>query len=226
MNILIVIEEKPLANFIAKVLSGEGYATVVTNDRTTAEGALALRRANLVLVDCSTSEALLRSLKTSAALVPMIALTGNNTVEGRCALLDAGADDCLAKPFSSTELLTRVRVFVRRQQALMQHEIQYKSLSVNRLTRSVRRDGKLIELTPKEYALLEYLLLNAGKTVSRHMILEDVWRVHFDTMTNVVDVYINYLRRKIDQGHPDKLITTIRGSGYCIGTHDTARATN
>lgn len=222
MKILIFVEDKAVAGFISRGLQVEGFATQLRYDDEQAQQALVSDNFDVMIADCSTSEKIVRSARAKAPLTLILALTASDSLEKRIALLEAGADDCLPKPFSFVEMLARVRVLQRRRNPTALYEIRYKDLEVNRVTRSVRRDGKIIELTPKEYSLLEYLLMNAGRTVSRNMILEDVWRVHFDTMTNVVDVYINYLRKKIDQGFSEKLITTVRGMGYCIGEHSPA----
>lgn len=222
MKILIFVEDKAVAGFIARGLQVEGFATLLRYDEEQAQEALVSDNFDVMIADCSTSEKIVRSARAKAPLTLILALTASDSLEKRIALLEAGADDCLPKPFSFVEMLARVRVLQRRRNPTALYEIRYKDLEVNRVTRSVRRDGKTIELTPKEYSLLEYLLMNAGRTVSRNMILEDVWRVHFDTMTNVVDVYINYLRKKVDIGFSEKLITTVRGMGYCIGEHSPA----
>ena len=131
--------------------------------------------------------------------------------------LDLGADDYLVKPFAFRELSARVRALLRRGNRPPELSFQVEDLEMNRVDRTVRRGGRRIELTPKEFALLEYLMRNAGRAVSRPMIIEHVWNFSFDTMTNVVDVYINYLRKKVDEGFEQKLIHTVRGVGYQIG---------
>src|SRR5947209_2410434 len=198
MSILVTGEDRSLAGFLALGLNAEGLNCQVARDADETIDSISSGNVDLLIADCSVSEALVRHARERQRQLPIIALTSRGTPEDRVAVLDAGADDCLMKPFSFLELLARVKAMLRRSQAVPQHEIRYKDLDLNRVTRTVRRQGKLIELTTKEFALLEYLLLNAGRAVSRSMILEDVWRIHFDTMTNVVDVYINYLRKKID----------------------------
>jgi DNA-binding response OmpR family regulator len=128
-----------------------------------------------------------------------------------------GADDYLTKPFSFSELSARVRALMRRAAQPVEIRLQVENLELNRVERTVKRAGQPTELTPKEFALLEYLMRNAGRCVTRAMIIEHVWNLSFDTMTSVVDVYINYLRKKVDSGHEKKLIRTVRGVGYQIG---------
>ncbi len=141
-------------------------------------------------------------------------LTGRSRIEDRVQSLDAGADDYLMKPFSYTELSARVRALLRRKAEGAGILLKIADLELNRVERTVRRSGKRIELTSKEFGLLEYLLRNAGHRLTRNMIVEHVWNLSFDTGTNVVDVYINYLRKKVDAGFTPRLIHTVRGVGY------------
>ena len=154
----------------------------------------------------------------------MLVLTQRTRVEDRVQCLDTGADDYLGKPFSFSELLARIRALLRRSHLPSESVLEVDDLKVDRIERRVERAGRRIELTTKEFALLEYLMRNAGRRVTRAMIIEHVWNLTFDTTTNVVDVYINYLRRKIDDGQPKKLIRTVRGVGYEISTTAEARA--
>ncbi|GAC1656932.1 MAG: response regulator transcription factor [Acidobacteriaceae bacterium] len=191
MKILVMDEDKALAQFITRGLQADGYKVQAVHG--TAEAIECLQRFSFdLLVTNASDETLLRFVKEDGARVPVLVLTNRTRVEDRVKLLDLGADDCLLKPFSFAELSARVRAVLRRREQTVQHSIRYEDIELNRVERKVYRQGKFIELTTKEFALLEYLLLHAGKTVSRAMILEDVWRIHFDTMTNVVDVYINY----------------------------------
>jgi len=159
----------------------------------------------------------LRLLQDRWPEVPVVVLSAGNTVEERIRGLDAGADDFMGKPFAVAELMARIRSVLRRRNRPAREIFQFDDLEVNRVTHEVRRAGRLIELSPKEYALLDYLLRNPGRPVTRASIIEDVWRIHGDTLTNVVDVYINYLRRKIDSGSDRPLIRTIRCIGYQVG---------
>ena len=147
----------------------------------------------------------------------MLVLTARSRVEDRVKGLDLGADDYLTKPFAFAELSARLRALLRRADRPPDMVLRVKDLEMNRAERTVRRAGQPIELTPKEFALLEYLLRNAGRCVTRAMIIEHVWNLSFDPMTNVVDVYINYLRNKVDRGHVTKLLRTVRGVGYQLG---------
>jgi DNA-binding response OmpR family regulator len=141
-------------------------------------------------------------------------LTGRSRLEDRVQVLDLGADDCLLKPFSFTELAARVRALLRRRPVTAPTLLRVADLELDRVERTVRRAGKRIELTSKEFGLLEYLLRNAGHRITRNMIVEHVWNLSFDTGTNIVDVYINYLRKKVDEGFSPRLIHTVRGVGY------------
>jgi DNA-binding response OmpR family regulator len=159
----------------------------------------------------------LRQVRSKKETLPILILSSRTKVEERAGGLDLGADDYLVKPFSYQELSARVRALLRRGRRPAETVLRYGDLEMNRVERVVRRGEKLIDLTSKEFALLEYLLRNAGRPVSRNLIIEHVWNLSFDTMTNVVDVYINYLRKKIDEGFDPKLIQTVRGVGYRLG---------
>jgi two-component system copper resistance phosphate regulon response regulator CusR len=144
-------------------------------------------------------------------------VAGESTVEDRVRGLDAGADDYIAKPFAFAELAARIRAVLRRGNRPARAILQIGDLELDRVSHDVRRGNHAIELSPKEFSLLEFLMRNEGRPVSRNTIVEQVWKLHFDSMTNVVDVYINYLRRKVDSGHNHALIRTVRGIGYQIG---------
>jgi DNA-binding response OmpR family regulator len=153
----------------------------------------------------------------------VLILSGRARVEDRVKGLDLGADDYLTKPFSFSELSARVRALLRRSPNTIGIVLRVEDLELDRAERVVRRAGRRIDLTPREFALLEYLMRNAGRPVTRAMIIEHVWNFSFDTMTNVVDVYISYLRKKIDQDFEHKLIHTVRNVGYELGTRETMR---
>ena len=148
---------------------------------------------------------------------PILLLSAANAVEDRVRALNAGADDFVAKPFAIAELVARVQAILRRQNRPVHDVYLFEDLEINRVSHRVSRKGRDIELSPKEYALLEFLLRNPGRPVSRAAIIEQVWRMHSESITNVVDVYVNYLRRKIDAGSDHPLIRTVRGVGYQIG---------
>ena len=154
----------------------------------------------------------------------MLVLTARNKVEDRVLSLDTGADDCLIKPFSFTELSARVRALLRRGPRTIETRLRVADLELDRVERKVQRAGKNIDLTSKEFALLEYLMRNAGRRITRAMIVEHVWNLSFDTTTNIVDVYINYLRKKVDESHSTPLIHTVRGVGYQLSVHAEAGA--
>jgi DNA-binding response OmpR family regulator len=159
----------------------------------------------------------LRGIRSKKPDLPVLIVTGASRVEERVRGLDAGADDYLAKPFAFAELAARIRAVLRRGNRTVSVFLRVEDLELDRVTHTVQRHGRPIELSPKEFALLEFLMRHAGQPVARTAIVEQVWRLHCDTMTNVVDVYINYLRRKVDSGHERPLIRTIRGIGYQIG---------
>jgi DNA-binding winged helix-turn-helix (wHTH) protein len=146
--------------------------------------------------------------------IPILVLTGRNRVEDRVQCLDLGADDYLGKPFSFTELSARIRALMRRSRLPVESVLAVDDLKLDRVERRVERAGRRIELTSKEFCLLEYLMRNAGRRIPRAIIIEHVWNLSFNTSTNVVDVYVNYLRRKMDDGYSKHLIHTIRGVGY------------
>jgi two-component system copper resistance phosphate regulon response regulator CusR len=146
----------------------------------------------------------------------VLVLTARDATRDKVENFEAGADDYLTKPFALAELLVRVKALLRRPSLQRSHQLRVGDLEVDRLTRQVRRAGKAIELTSKEYALLEYLTTNAGRVLSRTMIVEHVWDESFESLTNIVDVYVRHLRAKVDDPFPTKLIQTIRGAGYCM----------
>ncbi|MBI3405637.1 MAG: response regulator transcription factor [Acidobacteria bacterium] len=149
--------------------------------------------------------------------LPVIVLTARSGVEDRVQGLDLGADDYLTKPFSFSELSARVRALLRRGSRPAESTLKVEDLELDRVGRSVKRAGRRIDLTQKEFALLEYLMRNAGRRVTRAMIIEHVWNLSYDSMTNVVDVYVNYVRKKVDENYERKLIRTVRGVGYQLG---------
>ncbi len=210
----------PLATFLRKGLEAEHYAVDVANDGESARDLAVTYDYDLVLLDLNLPKrdgvAVLQDVRGSKEGVPILVLTGRTKVEDRVATLDKGADDYVVKPFSFSELSARVRALMRRGKLPQQTTLQVDDLILDRVERRVRRGDRNIELTSKEFALLEYLMRNSGRCVTRAMIIEHVWNITFDTSTNVVDVYINYLRKKVDENAPRKLIHTIRGVGYLI----------
>ncbi len=221
MRILVAEDDRPVASFLKKGLEAEHYAVDTAFD---GQEALYLAEEydyDLLVLDLILPKMdglqVLRQLRTLKQPLPVLVLTGRSRVEDRVEGLDLGADDYLVKPFAFRELSARVRALMRRSKQPPELNLRVEDLEMNRVDRAVLRGERRIELTPKEFTLLEYLMRNAGRTVSRAMIIEHVWNFSFDTMTNVVDVYINYLRKKIDGGADRKLIHTVRGVGYRIG---------
>lgn len=220
MRILVVEDEKKIADFVKRGLKEEGYAVDVAYD---GENGLFLAQTNqydLILLDLMLPKMdgleVCRQLKKEGCLAPIIMVTAKDTVEDKVTGLDAGADDYLTKPFAFKELLARMRAVLRKKDSKDASSLKVEDLALDLLTHKVSRGGKEVSLTAKEYALLEYLMRNAGSIVTRTMISEHVWNIDFDTFTNVIDVYINYLRNKIDSPHKKKLIRTIRGRGYTL----------
>jgi two-component system, OmpR family, response regulator len=158
----------------------------------------------------------LRSLRAKGFERPVLVLTAQDAVDAKVATLRAGADDYVTKPFAFEELLARVEALARRPRALASPVLQVGNLEIDQATHEVRRAGEPIELTPKEYTVLEYLARHAGRVMSRTLITEYAWGYHFDPGTNIVDVVINHLRKKVDARHARKLISTVRGVGYVL----------
>jgi DNA-binding response OmpR family regulator len=218
MLILVIEDDSALASYVRKGLESENYAVDVALDGE--QGALMASDLDydLLILDLNLPKldgiSVLRGLRPGKPQLPVLVLTGRPRVEDRVQALDSGADDCINKPFSYSELSARVRALLRRGRPRFESTLQVADLHLNRIERKVDRCGRNIELTTKEFALLEYLMRNAGRRITRSMIIEHVWNITFDTCTNVVDVYINYLRKKVDQGSPHPLIHTVRGIGY------------
>src|SRR5688572_23497870 len=220
MRILVIEDETKVGCFIKRALEEESYAVDLCED-----GAKGLEMALATNYDSIIVDLMLPSLsgldivkgvRRERIQTPILILTARSQVDQRVKGLDAGADDYLTKPFAIEELLARVRALLRRGSGEATGHIQVRDLVLNPATREVTRGGQDIELTAKEYALLEYMMRNAGRVLTRPMIAEHVWNLDFDTFTNVIDVYVNYLRNKVDRGRERKLIHTIRGSGYVL----------
>ena len=221
MRILLAEDDAPVARFVRKGLEAEHYAVDVASDGEEAQFMLEEFNFDLAILDLNLPRVdgleVLKHARARKASLPILILTARSGIEARVQGLDLGADDYLGKPFSFIELAARVRALLRRNQQPTAVILRVADLEINRVERRITRAGRPIELTPREFAFLEYLMRNAGRCVTRAMIIEHVWNFSFDTMTNVVDVYINYLRKKIDEGFEPKLIHTIRGSGYQLG---------
>jgi len=221
MRILVVEDEKKVASFLRQALTEAGYAVDVAHD---GEAGLAFALAaeyDLILLDHLlphlSGRALCERLRRENNGAAILLVTACATVDDKVAGLDAGADDYLTKPFSLDELLARVRALLRRSSGGRDVTLTVEDLTLDPRTRHVRRGTHEIVLSAREYALLEYLMRNSQRPVSRALIAEHVWGFDFDSGSNVIDVYINYLRGKIDRGHERKLIQTLRNVGYQIG---------
>src|SRR5687767_3697824 len=225
MRILLVEDETSAATMLAKGLREEAYAVDVAADGETALSHVFVNEYDLVILDIvlpgQDGFKVCRQLRTNGSTVPVLMLTARDAVEDRIEGLDSGADDYLPKPFDFDELLARVRALLRRKPALYPEVITVGNLSVDTRARRVMREGQRIDLTAKEYALLEYLARRAGEVVNRADIAEHVWDESYDPFSKVIEVFIQRLRRKVDEGHALKLIHTRRGEGYML----TAKAT-
>jgi two-component system OmpR family response regulator len=220
MRILVIEDDANVAGFVAKGLREAGHVVDVADNgkdglflaTTEAYDALVLDRM-LPQVDGLT---VLRTLRASGSAVPVLLLSALGEVDDRVQGLRAGGDDYLTKPFAFVELLARIEVLARRPRAGAAAEtvLRVADLELDLLARSVRRAGHAIELQPREFRLLEYLMRHAGQVVTRTMLLEAVWDYHFDPQTNVIDVHVSRLRGKLDKSHPRPLIHTVRGAGY------------
>ena len=222
MYILVVEDERRLAQVVRKVLEEEGHTVDVAHD---GEEGLAMAMDGShdvvvldVLLPGIDGFEVCRSLRASRVDTPVLLLTALDAVEDRVRGLDAGADDYLPKPFAFQELLARLRALGRRRvQAREPDQLQTADLMLDLRRRRAVRDGRTIDLSPKEFALLEFLMRNQGRVVTRTQILDHVWGYDYSPDSNLVDVYVTYLRRKIDRGHGQKLIRTVRGAGYAVG---------
>ena len=228
MRILIAEDDAALASFLKQGLQAEHYVVDVSSDGEQAQNLALEFDYDLVILDLSLPRldglSILRHIRTRKTAVPILILTGRTRVEDRVLCLDSGADDYLPKPFSFSELSARVRALLRRSHVPAELVLAVEDLKLDRVERRVERAGQRIELTSKEFGLLEYLMRNAGRRITRAMIIEHVWNLSFDTCTNIVDVYINYLRRKVDNGFSKPLIHTVRGVGYELSARGGANA--
>jgi two-component system copper resistance phosphate regulon response regulator CusR len=222
MRILIVEDEQKVSAFVKHGLTAERYAVDVT-----ADGLEALEFATAYPYDLIVLDLMLPKLNGSEVLqrvrrinefVPVLVLTARDSVDDKVRLFELGADDYLTKPFAFAELLVRIKALLRRGPVNRSSTLRIGDLELDRLTQQVKRAGRRIELTAKEYSLLEYLMQNEERVLSRNMIIEHVWDQSFDGVTNIVDVYVRHLRGKVDDGNPMKMIRTVRGTGYMIRT--------
>ena len=220
MRILIVEDDKKVGGFLKRGLQEEQYAVDVCRNGGDALYMAQLNPYDVIILDIMLPEmdgvTVCREIRQKDILTPILMLTAKDEIEDKVTGLSEGADDYLTKPFSFDELLARIRALLRRSQDYKSKELEAKDLKLDPLRRLVTRSGEKIDLTGKEYALLEYLLRNRGRTLTPSMILEHVWDMDYMGSSNIVNVYINHLRNKIDKDYDIKLIQTIRGHGFRI----------
>lgn len=226
MRILLAEDEKKVADIIQRGLKAERYAVDVYHDGQGAWEAADMFDYDLVILDLmlpglSGTEVLERIRKKNQS-VPILILTARDGMSDKLKNFEAGADDYLTKPFAFAELLMRIKALLRRGPVNRASVLKVADLEIDRLSQNVRRGGKKIELTAKEYALLEYLATHPGRVFSRTMIIEHVWDQSFQGLTNIVDVYVRHLREKVDDDHPVKLLRTVRGVGYSLNDEASA----
>src|SRR5215472_482563 len=220
MRLLLVEDEEKVISFVQRGLAAERFAVDVARD-----GMAGLELAqsydyDLIILDLLLpgleGTEVLRKIRRADRQIPILILTARDAMQDKVSNFEAGADDYLTKPFAFAELQVRVKALLRRGPVNRASTLRLRDLELDRLSQQVKRAGKRVDLTTKEYSLLEYLMSNAGRVLSRNMIIEHVWDESFDGLTNVVDVYIRHLRKKVDDCHDCKLIHTVRGVGYAV----------
>jgi DNA-binding response OmpR family regulator len=220
MKVLVIEDDPTVGSFVKRGLEEQRWGVELVTDGETGERLATTEEFDVVILDMrlpgKPGLEVLHSLRARGFERPILVLTAQDAVDAKVKTLRAGADDYVTKPFAFEELLARVEALARRPRALSSPVLRVADLELDRDTREVRRAGELIELTPKEYAVLEYLMRHAGRVMSRTLITEYAWGYHFDPGTNIVDVVINHLRKKVDARHDKKLIATVRGVGYVI----------
>ncbi|MFN4285180.1 MAG: response regulator transcription factor [Lacibacter sp.] len=222
MQVLVIEDDARMAALIQRGLSEEGFVVTIAPDGATGLHLVGNIRYQLLITDImlpgTDGLTLCKEIRKNNPHLPIIMLTALGTTDDKVEGFDAGADDYLVKPFEMRELLARIRALLKRQQTSTPPSaiLQYSNLELNMHTKTVRRNGTEIYLTPKEFKLLSYMMQNAGRVLSRSEIAENVWDTHFDTGTNFIDVYINYLRKKIDKNFEPKLIHTRTGMGFIL----------
>jgi two-component system copper resistance phosphate regulon response regulator CusR len=217
---LVIEDESKVAKFIERGLMAERYSVDLAEDGRSGLELATNYHYDLVILDLMfplmDGTEVLRRLRSTNPNVPVLVLTARDALSEKISHLEAGADDYITKPFAFAELVARAKALLRRGAVSRSNTVRVADLEVDRLTQQVRRGAKRIDLTSKEYALLEYLVLNAGRVLSRNMILEHVWDQSFDGFSNIVDVYVGHIRSKVDDGFEPKLLKTVRGVGYVI----------
>ncbi len=220
MRLLLVEDEIKVAEFIARGLRAEDYTVDIAHDGLAGWDIASRMGHDLLILDLMlpgmNGTELLSRFRREGGRAPVLVLTAQDGTNEKVANFEAGADDYLTKPFAFAELLVRVKALLRRGPASANAVLRVADLEIDRVTHRVRRAGRPVELTVKEYALLEYLATNAGRVLSRTMIVEHVWDESFENLTNIVDVYVRYLRQKVDEPYEQKLIRTVRGVGYAL----------
>ena len=220
MKVLVIEDDPTVGNFVRRGLEEQRWGVQLVADGEEGEQLAASESFDVVILDMrlpgKAGMDVLRSLRARGFVRPVLVLTAQDAVDAKVQALRAGADDYVTKPFAFEELLARVEALARRPRAMASPVLRVADLELNLDTREVRRSGEAVELTPKEYAVLEYLMRHAGRVMSRTLITEYAWGYHFDPGTNIVDVVINHLRKKIDAHSDRKLISTVRGVGYMI----------
>jgi DNA-binding response OmpR family regulator len=220
-TVLIAEDDRALGAFIQRALIADGHEVSLFADGEAAAEAIEHEVPNLTLLDLSMPRRdgihVLRLLRAISVNAPVLVLTGEPSLDARLRCFELGADDCMLKPFSLRELRARCFALLRRQSGT-EAILRYGDLELNRMDHSVRRNGQAVALTNKEYGLLECLMMNKGRCVSRNLLMEQVWKLGAEASTNVVDVYVNYLRRKLQENSDHPLIATVRGQGYRIGS--------
>ena len=220
MKILVIEDDRTVGQYVRRGLEEQRYQVELVDDGTEGLKAASAGQYDLVVLDLRlpgmTGLEILRNLRDRGITVPILVLTAQDSVEFKVQALRAGADDYVTKPFAFEELLARVEAVSRRPKQVAPPVLAVADLSLDTGTREVHRGGTRVELTPKEYLVLEYLMRHAGRVMSRTLITEYAWDYHFDPGTNIVDVVINRLRKKVDSAHDHRLIHTVRGVGYVV----------
>jgi two-component system, OmpR family, copper resistance phosphate regulon response regulator CusR len=220
VRLLLIEDEAKVAGFVSRGLAAERFAVDTARDGRSGLELATSYHYDLIILDLMLpvieGKEVLSSLRRTNTNVPVLVLTARDSIQDKVKIIEAGADDYLTKPFAFAELLVRVKALLRRGPVSRASAIRLDDLELDRISYQVKRAGRRIALTSKEFALLEYLMSNAGRVLSRTMIIEHVWDQSFDGITNIVDVYVRHLRNKIDDAHGHKLIHTVRGVGYAI----------